>query len=377
MALFTSPAQAWVGLAQSLGLTAYQPTASYSYGTSFRQMKRVLGMPARGASDFRHWLYGTRNGLEVIVLTFDVGSGSSSMTYTGVIARIDPPLFLGLGVRKHGFLDRFGSTDLKVGEPAVDDALHITSFDPRQAVTLMSPHDRDGRDLLAETIALRNFDPKVTDSLVMLAREGTISDPAHIAGMLESATSLARHFATRRQAMPLTQRELGVQGEWRTFAERERFRFDAPRMKLEGVVSGAVTEIGLETEGQVVRTSVTVRFPRAVDVAFAVRRAGLPGFLQGVFSQDITIGDAAFDDMFIVTGYPEAAVRAALAKPEIIALLVGLGTKSTETLMNHAGLYFSLPGAICTTGDLHDLADAGRTASDALFGGVKSLGPYR
>lgn len=379
MGLFDSaPAYAWATLAKTLGLTAYVPTASYAYGTSFRQMKRALGLPAHGPPSFQHSLYGTRNGIEVIVLTYDVGSGSSSRTYTGFIARIDPPLFLGLGVRPHGFFENiFGAADLNVGDKEADAKLNITSFDPEQTLALLSPNDAAGRDLLNGTIQLASLTPRITDSLVMLSEEGTISHPKEVGRLLDAACSLASRYAARRQTMPLTRKERALHRDWRAFAERERFQFDAPRMKLEGSIAGSAMEIGLETEGEVVRTSVSVRFPRAVDVVFAVLRSKLPGFLQGIFSQDIKVGDPSFDDMFSVTGYPEAAIREVLGKPELTALLVHLGHTSQEILLNEHQLYFSRPNAVVTGDELYALAEAGRTATEALFGGVKNLGPYR
>src|SRR5207244_11305194 len=107
--------------ARTLGLLPYAPSAGFALGASFRQLKRRLGVPAPETPSFQHWLYGQRRGLEVLVLSYETGGGSSTTTWTGAIARVDPPLFLGLSVNGHGVFDGiFGTPDIKVGHPYAD-----------------------------------------------------------------------------------------------------------------------------------------------------------------------------------------------------------------------------------------------------------------
>lgn len=376
--LFGSGVEKWAELAAALQLAPFEPTIAFAHGTSFRQMKRALGVPARGEPKFSHWLYGARDGVELIVLTFDVGSGSSQTTHTGVVARIDPPLLLGFGARTHYALDGlFGTEDVKLGYPAIDARIHLTAFDPSRAIAMLSPRDPAGWALLQRTLRAMSLDVSVSDSVVMVHRSGTLTEPGPVEALVEEATTLAREYATRRRALPDTPAEEQIRREWRAFADAHALAFDAPRMKLDGTMEGSAIEMAIETEGQLARTTVTVRFPASVPVAFTARRTSVPGFLQGLFQRDIKVGQPRFDEMFAVTGYPEERVRELLAKPELLNVLMDIGARTTEVQLNHAQLHFSLPGATTTAAQLHELANVARVATAFLFGSVAGLAPYR
>jgi hypothetical protein len=373
-----SPAK-WAALAHALDLNPYAPSATYSYGASFRQMKRTLGVPAAPPPSFQHHLYGVRHGVEIMVLTYDVGSGSSQTTYTAVLARIDPPLFLGLALRPRSGLERlFGSVDFPLGDADADQALHVRAFDTRPAL-LLSPADPQGRALLQHLVAQARSDwlPAIADSVVTLERAGTYTDPREIAQVADWAIALARGLAGRRRAVPHQPHEAKMNDEWHRFADGAGFGFDPERMKLQGKAGDSAAEIALETDGQHVRTSVSMTFPRAVGVAMFVQRTTLPGFLQGLFSQDIRVGDPAFDQMYKVTGQPVEAVRDALARPALLAVLKQLGGVTTSVQMNHRELYFRVDGCLATQAHLAETVALGRTATAALFGEVSALGPYR
>ena len=378
LGLMPSP-QKWAALAHTLSLVPYVPSATFSFGASFRQMKRTLGYRADGPPSFQHHLYGLRGGTEIIVLTYTVGSGSNETTYTGVLARIDPPLLLGLAVRRRGIFDRlFGSTDLPLGSAAADQSLHVRGFDGRPAL-LLSAADPGGAALLSQLVDTTRSEwaPEISDSVVALSRSGTHTDPSDIAVAADWAVHLATTLAARRHVVPLTPNEQAMQAEWQRFAGHASFDFDAQRMKLDGKAGGARTEIALETDGQHARTSVSVWFPREIEVALVVQRTTTPGFLQGIFSQDITIGDQAFDAMYSVSGQPVAAVRAALARPPLVAVLNHLGAWTTSVQMNHRELYFRVDGPIATEAQLAHVLGLARTATDSLFGEIQNLGPYR
>jgi hypothetical protein len=366
-------------MGRTLGLTAFAPSASFSLGTSFKQLKRTLGVPAPPFDpSFQQWLYGVRRGLEVLVVNYETGSGSSSTTWTGAIARVDPPLFLGLGVSGHPWLELFGSPDIRVGHPYADDKLRIEGFDPARITELLAPHVPQGHEILARMVAAENGTSLgVSDSVVAISKSEVITDPGAILAMLDPAIDLAALLAARRAYLSPSPGELAQRAEWQRFAEVNRFAFDPLRMKLEGERGGSRMEVALETEGQHVRTAVTVRFPRPVGVAFTVRRTNTPSFLQGLFSQDIRVGEERFDELYKVTGYPEPAVRAALARPNLLALLVGIGQATPEVQLNHAELFFRFIGASPRAVDLEPLVELGHTTTRELFGEVRGIDPYR
>jgi hypothetical protein len=379
MGLFSTPNPAdWHTLGRELGLAPFVATTAYVHGQSFRQMKRALGVPAgRVEPSFQHWLYGAWRGTEIVVLSFEVGSGSSATTYTGVAARVDPPLFLGFGLRPHGFLEGlFGANDVRIGEETADAKLHLTGFVPGQVAVLLSPHDAAGSVLVRTCLGLLHLDVRVSDSVVVLAEAGVHSSARVIAPMCDAAVALAGAFAARRRAIPSTAQEEARRLEWRRFADQAELAFDPERMKMQGGVAGSSIEMALETDGQQICTAVSVRFPQPIAASLTVRQTQMPSFLQRLLTQDIRIGDAELDDAFLITGHPVEAVRAALARPGVLAALKLLATRS-EVQMNHGELYFRVAGDSASGGRLTALLDIGRTTSLALFGPLRGSTPYR
>jgi hypothetical protein len=368
---------AWAKLSHVLGLVPYERTASYSHGASFKQVKRSLAAPRTNQPSFAHYLYGVRNGVELVVRTYDEGSGSSQTTYTGVLARIDPPLFLGLGIARRGAIERLFKTPTMVLSNETAAALNVTGFDEARIRELFANDDPSSAQVLAELVNLSQWEMRISDSVVSLAEQGTITDVGKITWFAENASRLARWLSVRRMRLAASPSELAQQAEWRAFAEERHLSLDVARMQLTGEVSGSAMEIALETDGQDVVTAVTARFRSEVPVGFTVQRTGLPSFLQGVFNQDINIGHRAFDELYRVTGYPEPHVRALLAKPELLDLLVRLAPVGRELQLNHGGIFYRIPGSSPRASDLWHHAEALRIASEAFFGAARELGPYR
>ncbi len=368
----------WATLAAELGLQPFLATAGYAPGMGFRQLRRTFGGPAAPPPSYAHRLYGLWRGAEVVVLTYDVGSGSTQTTYTGVLARVDPPLFLGLELRGkpplHGL---FGGESLAVGVPAFDANLVLSSFDATQTRTFFDPDDPAAASLLEGVARQVPSELLITDSVVDLSTPNTTTDPRQIAARLDQAAWLARALSERRAALPWRRDELAQRAEWEAFAQRRGYVFSPERMKLSGQENRAAVEVALETEPRGVKTSVSVRFPTPVGFGFAARRTTTPSFLQGIFGQDIRVGREPFDRLFVVTGNPEERVRELLQRPLVTDVLAELGALSGEVQMHHEGLFFRLDGGFPRGEQLEALVARGRLATTALFGEIGSLGPYR
>ena len=170
--------------------------------------------------------------------------------------------------------------------------------------------------------------------------------------------------------------ERAQQKEWQAFADANRWKFDAARMKLEGERAGTAMEVALETDGQEIHTAVTARFPGEVHVAFTARPTRTPGFLQGIFGQDIKVGDPEFDLLYNVTGVPADAVRAALARPRLLAVLKELGNRTMDVQLNHRQLFFRHPGPCSLAAEIEWLVHMSCTASHELFAEVRGIRPF-
>jgi len=371
-------AEDWAFLGKELGLERCLATAGYAQGMGFRQLRRTFGGPAPAKPSYAHRLYGRWRGTEVVVLCYDVGSGSTQTTYTGVVARVDPPLFLGLELKAKSFLHGlFGADGISLGAPVLDKALLVEGFTPGAIRAFFSPTEPRNSALLDGILRAASTGLVITDSTVDLSTQGTVTDPRRIGAWLDQAVWIARALSVRRAEVPPTRPELAQQGEWLRFADAAGFAFSPERMKLTGTAAGSAIEVALESEPARVCTSVSVRFPTPVGFGFAVRRTNLPSFLQGIFSQDIRVGHARFDDLYVVTGNPEHRVRELLGRAPVPHILAELGEVSREVQMHHEGLFFRLEGAFPTGDAVGALIERGRLATTALFGEVSALGPYR
>lgn len=372
-----SSPHAWANLARALGLTPYEPTAGYGPGVGFRQVLRSLGAVGKEPS-LKHWLHGRRHGVEVVVLNYETGSGSNSTTWTGAIARVDPPLFLGLNVSRQGFLANiFGVSDVRLGDAALDEELYVLGFEPPRVATFLRPDLPHVRDLLVRMVGiLRQQELCVSDSAVLVSQTGSHAEPERLGRMLDAAVWFAQALAARRAEVPRDD-DLFRMLEWQPYAASAGLTFDPERLTLAGERAGAAVEVALETDGQKVHTAVSVRFPSSLGLGITARRTGLPSFLQGLFGQDIKVGDGDFDDMFLVTGYPEASVRALLARPNVVGVLKAVGARTSEVQLSHAGMSFRLEGAYARASEVGALVEWAELATRDLFGAAEALGPYR
>ena len=370
--------QTWMALGRHLGLTPYHPTAGFTFGASFRQLKRSLGAPAYAPPQWKYWLCGQRRNLEVIVLLYTTGSGSHTTHWTGAVARIDPPLFLGLDVKRQGWLQLIPVPDVILGHPLADQAFLFSGFDPARIRQLFSPSDPQGMELLNRMCALpKAHSLLISDSVVAISVTGTVTDPSAVLGMLDPAIDLADMLARRRRQMADSAGELAQQGQWRSFADLHGWSFDSYRMKLAGARDRIPMELALETDRSRVFVAATTRFPQPVAVAFSAIPTCLPNFMQGIFSQDIEIGDPAFDAAYKVTGHPVEAVQAALARPGLLGVLKHLAARTPEVHLSHQHLFFRLPGACPLMSDVELVVQLGSTVGRELFGQMQGMGPYR
>ncbi len=378
----------WATLASALGLTPFAPTAGYTRGMCFPQVRRTMGTPHPPEPSYAHRLGGMWKGVPVVVLTYDQGSGSNQTTYTGVLAEVDPPVFMGLSVEPHGPLDGlFGRSDIALGDAAIDDRLSIGGFSAT-AIRELFRGSEDGRVAVGRLLHAVPYSPYVTDSVVDLSRAGTLTEPASISERLDVAVGIARALGRRRTSLTFSPEQEAQAREWQTFADSSGFAFDRARMRLTGTATSRVAdaltsspggrvEVTLETEPGRVLTAVSVRFPSAVGFGFTVRRTKMPSFLQGLFGQDIRIGVPAFDDLYLVTGAPEERVRELLARKPVPDILAELGRASDEVEMHQDGLLYRMAGSFPTSSQLAALVSRGQLTSSALFGEMRTQGPYR
>lgn len=375
--MFTDPVE-WLLLARALGYEPHAPVAGYGTLASFRHLKRAMGPRSTAAPSFATWLYGVRGGVEGIVLHYATGSGRSRRTWTAAIARLDPPLFIGASICAEAWLsDLFGGADVQLGVPAFDAELRLGALDPQRLRALLWPHDAEGTQLLQALVRGTRAGMHVTDSTVAFQLSGLVTDAAQVAGALDEAAWVAAALGRRRAALAPSPGEAAIQGEWRAFADSMNLSFDPAHMRIEGEVRGTHVQVALETNGGRVQTAVAVRWPRALEGTVRVRKAGALAFLTELFGGDIKTGDRAFDDAFAVQGHPEPWVRHVFASQVLRDTLRGVAAFADEVTFDQEGAFWLWPVPAVRASDLDGHVTTALRASEAIFGAIEGVGPYR
>lgn len=371
----------WRDLAVALGFTPFQPSETYAQTFCYRRMERVRGMPATSsAPSYSQWLWGKWRGVDAVVLQYDTGSGSNSTTWTAAIVRIDPPLWLGLDITPENIFSRvFGSDDISVGHSSYDNALKINASDHARASMLLSPADAHGQQMLNKMVDIfRAYVGRVSDSYVEVKQAGIHTVPGQVAAMLDSAAELAGWLRWRQSTLPPYRLIQAQQYEWQKFADANRFTFDSAQLVMSGIRDGVQVDISLEMEGQSPYPVLIARFPRPCPYEVFIRRTNVPGFLQGIFSQDIKVGNGMFDDAFKVQGNDEAGIRSWLARPALLKALNDIVRFTDDLQINRVGLFMRFPGPVPTADNLEWLVAWSSVVSRELVGGSDpERGPYR
>ena len=375
--LFRSTSE-WSALAQALGFVPHAASAGFGLQASFRQLKRVLGPVAGPPPAWSHWLYGSHRGSEALVLLYETGSGSSRITSTAVVVRIDPSLFLGASISQESMLSElFDGFDVQLGIPMFDEALRLGALDRRRLVALLYPSDARSTQLLQALVRHTRAGMRVTDSTVTITLSGVVADPALIGQSLEHATWVAQELAHRRASMPATPEDSALRVAWEAHANSRGMEFDAGRMRMAGVVNGTRVEVALETNAARIQTAVTVHWPQPLGVNVRLRKSSGLSLLGDLFVQDIDTDDPGFDQMFVIQGSPEPWVRRVFAHPDLRAALMSIAPQANELTFNHSECFWLWPGALQTQRDLDAHVAMALRVSAALFGTVQSSGPYR
>lgn len=387
--------QRWATTAGALGLVLLDPAPpgiGFHSGASFSHLKRAMGGPARPPFSSGHWMYGTRQvgstrgrpprAIEVLVLVNVVSAGSSSTTYTHTIARIDPPLLLGLALRPTSWIERkLSAAPYPFNDPRLDEKIRLDvrqSQAPR-ALTLLTSRGGPAPGLATRLASVQNASFLVADGSVDIhSSSGVVTDVDTIARRLDFAAVLAAEIVEQNAWLPADPIASALEGLLRAFGDAHRFTLDAPRMRLDGEVAGARVRISLESEREAIFTAVTVDLPRNLGLGLRMKPQGSMQFLASFFgSQDIEVGDPVFDDRFVIQGTVQAYVQSALADPALRRAIWELAHGAADVRIDDARLFFRYPRAPTTEHQLSGIVDRIGIAMQGLFPSGPAPGPYR
>ena len=136
--------------------------------------------------------------------------------------------------------------------------------------------------------------------------------------MLESAAALALLLSARRPELPRNPAESLVVEAMRGFASNARLTFDPDRLAAHGHRGTVAVEVRTVCEEGAFFTALALVPARPENRGLRLTRQGTFQFVASFFgSQDVTVGDAEFDDLFVVKGRDKREIQAFLgAQPE-------------------------------------------------------------
>jgi len=386
----------WGETAAALGLRLHDPTLPFSPSRSFRKNLLALGPLAAGDALPRHWMHGVwappparatdaaQAPVEVLVVGEHTNVEGATVIRTYVAARIDPPLACGIALHMDAFPSPLPPGPARphrwVPLPPRLSGWRAEAADPPRATAILG----GAAELWERLVAARDDDVCITDSMAVVRADGFRSERRHVERMLASAASLARAFAERR---PPRAGHAGHAGraaarrasEWRAVADAARVSFDEERMALEGTLAGLSVTVGVEGEPAGLSTFAAALVPGLAGVRLRLSPQTVRDTLSVVLggAQDIQVGRKAFDDAFLVRGYPEHDVRAVLEDAHVRHAFAALATGAVELVLGDGRLEVTWSRAL----DGEDLAPV-VTALErigARFGAkaVPREGPYR
>lgn len=325
----------WKYTAATLGLELYGKARDYSNGLSFDAIASVTEEPIespdpRNTNMRGRWrVAAAGRTLDVLVMRQVVTLEKHSYYYTRVVARIERPLFVGLVMRSPRPMDPlFGEANPVSGVQEIDGRFSFAAAYPAEAHAILRRAVASPNDVVDHVLAAsggRFSEVLLTDTTVELQTSFT-ADPAAIAPMLDTATALALLLAAKRPDLPRNPAESLVVEALRGFAANARLTFDADRLAAHGHRGSVTVEVHTACEEGAFFTTLALAPARPENRGLRLTRQGTFQFVASFFgSQDVTVGDAEFDETFVVKGRDKQELQAFLgARPDARRALCAL-----------------------------------------------------
>lgn len=348
---------AWAETAAALGLGLHLPASAFDMRATFKTMKRCLGAQAPRPSAWS-WMFGKRGTNEVLVAT-QVRDPDAQFV-TSAVARIDPPLFLGVEAwrQPHGMFE---------GRSWAPDRMAHLLARAKAALTALANVPGTSTAVISDSTVIVNF-PRIA------------ADARQLGYALDTAVNAATSLAEARKGLPKSDGERTQEATWQAFASESSLTFDPERLELSGVVAASKVRIALEGEPFCAMTTVSVEFPTRLNVGLSITRQRMPGFVGQLLGvMDLPTGDPYFDEAFVVRGSAAHAVQQMLwQNPPLRQTILELGLASRAFEIGDAHLFAQYVTPMATAVELRGLCDRIAALVGALFPGVSQpAGPYR
>jgi hypothetical protein len=368
-------------------------------GGDFERVKGALGARVEDAEDGEVALLGTYEGVDALAAV--ELRGGEVLRMHACVARVDPPLLLGVAGRSSGARTRF-------------DEWFDAPVDPRTPELIERANAAMKAGELAHALRRARLVAHVSDTLAIVEEEGPsgagaavgyvgplgmssgtagvavgaaiaagFSDPgAAVDAPLEIAVALARALGKAREELPRSESEEALLASWTAAADGSGLTVDATRFALGGLHRGQQVSLRLTTLARHVVTVLRVALDRATSVGLRIFEATTASRFKRFFRvmQDISVGDREFDARFVVQGTSADAVRAVVGAelPRRIMSVVETHGKTLRSLSVHDGmLEVILEGMLDDRDALAALLDDAAEAARAVAGPDGPISAYR
>ena len=329
-------------------------------------------------------MYGQVDGQDVYVgvRSYTTGSGKNQQThyYTFIDVIFDVPLKRGLVVGKADGVSKFfgsifGQADMQTGRETLDVEYKIRGQDAQQVTAIVAAPEVE-RLLLAPR---DRFVTYVSDGSVRLEAHGDIVEKEVIAPRVPEAVALARAVMAAWIAAPPSAEERRVEPIWRRVCETKGFAYQARGMRGTGTKHDLAMRIEAVVDEKGWATEIEAMFepPLAVGLSLTNEHA-LSGITKFFGAQDITIGQARFDDEFVVKGKDPQLVKEILSAAAC-AKLLALRDRGDKLTVNDDIVMLRVRGIVEDPELLASLIDDVAQAGKDMVTHRKpvAVGPYR
>ena len=299
----------WFFLAR--GMRQFQ--VSSAYGEVSRQLG--LDVDTRGMS-----LQGHLGDRRIWIGEVMVGHGPERQMMTWGVLDLTRPLNLGFLVRRKGRTTRLlrgrSAPDAPIGDEELDRVLQVQGDEPGRVRAMFSPNVRQALRALMDVWP----EVAITDRSVRVHMARPEASIERLQLLVSSMLGLAEALEEARKEVETPARLDAEVPAWTELAERMGLQIEPWIPAISGEFEGHRVLVSTRRQTDGYQAGLRLWFKAHDDTGLRLRLQNEPDGYWSV-GQDIQIGDATFDDSFVIKGWDPQVIRDLLNDDARVALL--------------------------------------------------------
>ncbi|HRH41050.1 MAG TPA: hypothetical protein PKY82_05350 [Pyrinomonadaceae bacterium] len=312
---------------------------------------------------------GVYDGREVkLAVGFRSSGDGGGVNFTFCQTRINPPLRLMLKINSEkGILNdalgvMAGESFISSGNAEFDKEFNLFALDRERLSQFLGQKLLDGfaanlaNDLLQAKPHFKSV--LLTDGYFYIEDKGAIYDLERLKVMLNWVVYVASRAENSNQLLPLSVWEKVLIQTWKAFAEQNGMRFDEKNLILKGLYKGFETQVNLgRSNEQTWLTEFKFDFGKSLMTGLQIlQQNSLHEFVAFLGAQDIQVGDAVFDKLFVVKAENVQTVQH-LLKPDLCQQLIKLNTPAKTLKIDDEEIFLSTESVVNDESSLQSYLD--------------------